>query len=72
MFMQILRSIVSIVLFLILIPIKILVTLCAIVYAICARISCGLTFRESWERFCEGDKKGLKQQMCWIKTGKLH
>ena len=71
MFKIILRAILDIMVFTILIPIKLLVILWAVGYAIYCKIDGSLTFTESFTALKEGIKIAFDKELLWIKTGKV-
>lgn len=72
MIKTILRAMAIIVLNVIFIPIKLIILLAMIAVAINGKINYGLTFKESWESCKEGCVKGIKQDLDFIRTGKIN
>ena len=64
------RGLLEVILFVIFIPLRILVTIFAII-CICINTIRGVfdSFKEGWGYFVEGLTKGAKREIHWIKTG---
>lgn len=69
MFKVFLRAFISIVLFVVLLPVKFIAVLAYTIFMIYARIKYKIPIKETWETFDEALEEKITEDWHWIKTG---